>query len=111
MVETVTVEANLTEVGLPDSLGELPPIIDDSSRSAVESSLGVTPPHRVSASSSPLSHRQFAELFQKLKLEKPVGSRKASLVSYYGQRMDIIDWCFANISNISAISWRDQIYY
>lgn len=79
MVETVTVEANLTEVeiGLPDSLGELPPmIIDDSSRSAVESSLGVTPPHRVSASSSPLSHRQFAELFQKLNWKNQLGVGK-----------------------------------
>ena len=76
MVETVTVEANLTEVGLPDSLGELPPIIDDSSRSAVESSLGVNPPHRVSASSSPLSHRQFAELFQKFNWKNQLGVGK-----------------------------------
>jgi hypothetical protein len=79
VVETVTVEANLTEVeiGLPDCLGELPPmIIDDSSRSAVESSLGVTPPHRVSASSSPSSHRQFAELFQKLNWKNQLGVGK-----------------------------------
>lgn len=70
-------EANFTEVGLPDSLGELPPmIIDDSSRSAVKSSLGVIPPHRVSASSSPLSHRQFAELFHKLNWKNQLGVGK-----------------------------------
>lgn len=62
VVGTVTVEATATEVddSLPGSLGEIRPVIrDDSSRSAVESSLGVTPPfspsHSVSASSTPLS--------------------------------------------------------